>query len=57
LVLTPNLHYQVANDTVTLNVAAQVNDVMTFTHFRNLAPVSTGIGIGKSIAMAMIFGG
>jgi len=58
LVLTPNIHYQVTNNIVTLNTAAQVNDVMTFTHFRNLGDLQTsGIGIGKSIAMAMIFGG
>ncbi len=82
LVLTPNIHYQVTNNIVTLNTAAQVNDVVTFTHFRNLSNLmavgpqgpqgptgstgptgpsgpsgAAGIGTGKAIAMAIVFGG
>jgi hypothetical protein len=39
LLLTPNLHFTVTGNTVTLNTAAEINDVLTFTHIRDLGPL------------------
>jgi hypothetical protein len=39
LMLTPNLHFTVTGNTVTLNTAAEINDVLTFTHIRDLGPL------------------
>jgi len=45
LLLTPNLHFTVTGNTVTLNTAAEINDVLTFTHIRNLGPLEEGSGL------------
>lgn len=44
LQLTPNLHFTVSGNTVTLNTAAEINDVMTFTNFISVTG-SSGTGL------------
>ena len=45
LQLTPNLHFIVSGNTVTLNAVAEINDVMTFTNFRSVTGTSSGAGL------------
>jgi len=44
LQLTPNLHYTLntSSNTVTLNVAAEIGDVMNFTNFQNVTDLTGG---------------
>ena len=45
LLLTPNLHFTVTNNIVTLNTVAEINDVMTFTNLRNVNDIVGGAGL------------
>jgi hypothetical protein len=50
LLLTPNLHFSVSGNTVTLNTVAEINDVLTFTHIRDLGPLEAINNGGASYA-------
>ena len=45
LVLAPNTHFTVSGNTVTLDSTAQANDVLVFTHIRDLGALESSSGL------------